>query len=183
MRQAQFIVGLLTLIALSRSLYAGPVLDAVHVDGAVDKPGDWTTTRVKSELAADLTSISYVSHGQKHVSDAVPLLSLLKAAGVQTQVQMDPNADPKTKNYGLRLVVDVEGRDGYIVVFSLAELLADIGNRHVWLALDMDGQPLTQRDGPMKLIVPEDAKPVRWVHAVQTISVVNGAAPTTRPAS
>jgi DMSO/TMAO reductase YedYZ molybdopterin-dependent catalytic subunit len=96
---------------------------------------------------------------------------------------MDPKADPRMKNSELRLVVGVECRDGYLITFSLGELLADIGNRHVWLALDMDGQPLPQRDGPIRLIVPEDVKPGRWAHAVQAIFVVNITAPTTRPAS
>jgi DMSO/TMAO reductase YedYZ molybdopterin-dependent catalytic subunit len=95
---------------------------------------------------------------------------------------MDPKADPKTKNSQLRLVVIVEARDGYTVAFSLAELLADVGNRPVWLSLELDGQPLSERDGPIRLIVPEDQKPARWVHSVKSISMVDESRPTTRPA-
>jgi DMSO/TMAO reductase YedYZ molybdopterin-dependent catalytic subunit len=183
MRRIAFIVGVLIWIAFSASVQADSNPDAVSVGGTVDHPGDWTIARLKSDLAADVTSISYTTHGQKHTSNVVPLLSLLKAAGVQTQVKMDPKADPRMKNSELHLIVGVECRDGYLVTFSLGELLADIGNRHVWLAFDMDGQPLPQRDGPIRLIVPEDAKPGRWAHAVQTIFVVNIAAPTTQPAN
>jgi len=156
---------------------------AVHVGGEVSKPGDWTVSRIQGELASEIKSVQYASKGQSHTSNCVSLLSILKAAGVQTELKMDPKADPKLKNYELRLAVVVEGRDGYVATFSLAELLADVGNRPVWLALDVDGQPLELRDEPMKLIVPEDQKPARWVHAIQTITVINAASPTTQPAS
>jgi Oxidoreductase molybdopterin binding domain len=156
---------------------------ALHVGGDVPKPGDWTVMQLRQDFASDIKAIQYSSRGQQHTCNCVPLLSVLNAAGMQSELKMNPNADPKTKNYELRIAVVVEGSDGYVVAFSLAELLADIGNRHAWLALDMDGQPLSARDGPVRLIVPDDGKPARWVRGVQTISVVNCAAPTTRPAN
>jgi hypothetical protein len=183
MRRTKWMCGLLMLIAVSASLGAATGPDAIAVSGAVAAPGDWAISRIRSELASDLTSISYTAHGQKHASDAVPLLSLLRASGVQTQLKMDPKAAPKKKNSELRLIVVVEARDGYVASFSLAEMLADVGGRHVWLALDMDGQPLPSRDGPMRLIVPEDKTPARWVHAVRRITVFDGAAATTQPAN
>jgi hypothetical protein len=136
---------------------------------------------LKSELSADITSITYTGKDQKHTSNAVPLVALLKASGVSTQLKADPTADPKTKHHELRLVVVVQGNDGYTAVFSLAELLGELGNRPVWLAFDADGQPLPAADGPLKLIVPDDQKPARWVHAVRSISVVD-VTPTTQPA-
>jgi DMSO/TMAO reductase YedYZ molybdopterin-dependent catalytic subunit len=60
--------------------------------------------------------------------------------------------------------------------------MADLDNRKIWLALDVDGKPLPDADGPMKLVVPDDAKPARWVHAVQSISVVKLEPPATQPA-
>lgn len=89
---------------------------------------------------------------------------------------MDPAADPKDKNFPLRLVVVVTGRDGYVAAFSLAELLTDVGNTDAWLALDLDGKPLPQAHGPAKLIVPADQKPARWVRGIGTIWILDGAA-------
>jgi Oxidoreductase molybdopterin binding domain len=183
MQRSKFIVAVLAWIALSASLHAAAGADGITVSGAVDKPGVWTADRLKSELAADLAAISYTSRGHKHTANAVSLLSVLKAAGVQTQLKMDPKADPKIKNFELRLVVVVRGRDGYVAAFSLAELLADVGNRHVWLALDADGQALSPSEGPVRLMVPEDEKPARWIRGVQSIVVVNCAIPTTQPAN
>lgn len=155
---------------------------AVHVGGDVPKSGDWTVGRIRADLASDLKSVQFTSRGAQHTSNCVSMIAILKACGLPAELKMDPKADPKTKNAQLRLIVVVAGRDGYTVAFSLAEMLADVGNRQVWLALDMDGQPLSERDGPIRLIVPEDSKPARWVHSVQTISVVDGSRPTTRPA-
>ena len=115
----------------------------------------------------------------------MPLLAVLRVAGVPTAVTMDPKADPKTKNRLLRLCVVAASDDGYAVTFSLAELIADAGDRPVWVAVDADGQPLAGRDAPVKLIVPDDNKPGRWVHGVTTITVVDPTAttkPTTQPA-
>jgi hypothetical protein len=63
-------------------------------------------------------------------------------------------------------------------LFSLAELLPAIGNRSAWLALDIDGEELRARDGPVKLIVPQDSKPGRWVHEIATITILDAPAAT-----
>jgi Oxidoreductase molybdopterin binding domain len=167
---------LLTGISAAFSADSVPV---VHVDGAVTRPGDWTVARLHDELSADIKPIKYTSKGQEHTCNCVPLISVLKAAGVPIDLKM--GTDPKTKNAQLHEVVIITGRDGYAVDFSLAELLPDIGNRAVWLALDMDGQPIAPADGPMKVLVPDDAKPGRWVRQLASISVMNTA--TSQPAN
>jgi DMSO/TMAO reductase YedYZ molybdopterin-dependent catalytic subunit len=170
-------------LAIAAPVRAGTDPDAITIGGSVEKPGDWTVARLKTDLAADISPISYTSHdGTKHSSNAVPLLALLKASGVQTQLKPDPKADPRLKHHELRQVVVVQGRDGYVATFSLAELLGELGNRPAWLAFDIDGGPLPASDGPIKLIVPDDQKPARWVHGIQIISVIDVTPPTTRPA-
>jgi DMSO/TMAO reductase YedYZ molybdopterin-dependent catalytic subunit len=143
----------------------------LHVEGEVPKPSDWTVKRLREELALQIKPVQFTSRGKQHTANCLPLLSVLKAAGVQTELKMDPKADPKVKNAEVRLVVLVEGSDGYGAAFSLAELLPEVGNRQVWLALDLDGEPLTGRDGPTRLIVPDDQKPARWIRNVAVIHV------------
>jgi hypothetical protein len=179
--KALFFIGLLTGFALSARTYGVADTESFNVTGALEKAGTWTVQRLKSELAADESCISYASHGQKHTANAFPLVALLKAAGVETDVKMARGADPKAKLPELRLVIVVQGRDGYSVTFSLAELLTAIGNRPVWLAIDIDGQPLSEGDGPVRIIVPEDQRPARWVHGVGAINVIDPTPPTTRP--
>jgi hypothetical protein len=111
------------------------------------------------------------------------LVSLLKAAGVPVEFVMKPGADPKVKNPQMRRAVLVSGRDGYSVAFSMAELLPMVGNRAVWVALEEDGKPLSENDGPVRLIVPDDGMPARGVHGVASIDVVEVNAAATQPAN
>jgi hypothetical protein len=163
------------------TIAADPPADSVHLGGNALKPSDWTVAQLTQQLGAEIKPVDYNSHGSKHTFDCVPLLSVLKAAGGATDFVMQPGADPKVKNPQLRFAVIVSGRDGYTVVFSLAELLPDIGNRAVWVALDEDGKPLPDRDGPVRLIVPDDKMPARAVHEVGSIELENLAAATTQP--
>jgi hypothetical protein len=157
--------------------------DAVQVTGTDGSAQTWTTARLKEVLASDVKAVEWTSRGQKHISSSVPLLAVLKASGVPVALKMDPKADPRLKNYNLRLAIVIQGGDGYTATFSLAELLPEIGSREVWLAIDEDGKPLPDRDGMAKLVVPADQKPGRWVRNVARISVVDPAAATTQPTS
>jgi hypothetical protein len=145
----------------------------VAVDGLVAHPLAWSADEMRSTLAGQVTSVEYESHGHKHSAHAVPLIAVLEAAGAGTTLKMDPKADPHTKNLPLRLAVVVRGRDGYTATFALAELLPDIGDRPVWVALDADDKPLAERSAPVELIAPADAKPGRWVRGIASISVVD----------
>jgi Oxidoreductase molybdopterin binding domain len=182
---ANAVVSLLPLLLLVISQPARAD-DGVRVTGTEGTSQAFSAARLKATLASDLKTVGYDSHDQKHTCTGVPLLALLKAAGVPITLKMDPKADPHMKNYNLRLAVVVQGGDGYTATFSLAELLPEIGGREAWLALDEDGKPLPERDGSMKLIVPADQRPARWVRNVTNVSVIDpttaATGPTTQPA-
>lgn len=154
---------------------------SLRIGGAV-APSTWTVARLKSQFASQIREIKYAGKGKQHSSSCVALIALLKAAGTPVDLKMDPAADPRSKNRPLRLGVIVRGRDGYEAFFSLAELMEGIGNREAWLALDIDGGDLPAGEGPVKLIVPQDGKPGRWVHGVSDILVLDAAA-ATQPAT
>jgi hypothetical protein len=147
------------------------------VDGsATTQPSVWNIDQLKQLPGAPTTQVSYQTHdGSPHHSTCVALLDVLRAAGITSEIKMDPKADPKTKHRALRLIVTARATDGYAVVFSLPELLPDIGHHAAWIALDEDDAPLADRDAPVKLIVPDDVKPARWVHGVDELSVDDGA--------
>jgi hypothetical protein len=155
--------------------------EGVRVTGTDGTCQTFTAARLKEALASDVKTLEYSSRGEKHTCTGVSLLAVLKAAGVPVGLKMDPKADPHVKNYNLRLAVVVQGGDGYTAAFSLAELLPEIGGREAWLALDEDGKPLPERDGAMKLIVPADQRPARWVRNVASVTVIDPTSPTTQP--
>jgi hypothetical protein len=165
---------------LAPSAFSDAPINSVHISGAGVTPSDWTINQIQKQFASEITPVEYTAHGQKHVYHCITLVSLLKAAGVPVEFKMDPKADPKTKSYPLRFLIAAHGRDGYIVGFSLAEILPDIGNRHVWVALDEDDQLISDQDGPIRLLSPDDQKPARSVHQLSEIEIIDASA-TTRP--
>lgn len=62
------------------------------------------------------------------------------------------------------------GTDGYSAVLSLAEIDPDFRAGQVIVADSRDGKPLG-KSGPYELIVPDDKRPARWVHNLNSIAV------------
>jgi hypothetical protein len=161
---------------LSTCLVAAPLAigaTTIRIQGALPASKDWTAEQLHQRLASDIHSIEYTSRGQKHTAHAVSLLALLKASGAEIELKMDPKADPKTKNRPLRLTLILKGADGYTTAFSLAELNPDIGNREAWLIFDSDDKPLPEGEGHLRLIVPGDQKPGRWVRDVESVTILD----------
>ena len=145
----------------------------VTVGGVVGTPLSVSADDVRSRFAEQLKPIRYESHGRPHTAYAVSLLTVLQAAGVGTTLKMDPKVDPASKNFPLRLSVAVKGRDGYTATFALAELLPEIGDRTVWMAVDADDPPFSDPVAPVEVIASADAKPGRWLRAVASVTVVD----------
>lgn len=157
------------IIGLATGIAHAEAQTAIHVGGAVNKPADWTADKLRETFASQLKKVEYTAKGQKHVSTCVPLIAIVQAA--------EPMTDPKHRNFAMRLAVVVAATDGYAVTFGMGDLMPEVGNREAWLALDADGQSLTGRDAPAKLIVPGDAKPARAVWGVTKIEVVDPTSP------
>jgi len=168
-------------LAATPFAFCNDAAGSIHIGGAGIAGTDWTVDQIEKQFAKEITQIAYTGHGQKHIFGRIPLVSLLKAAGVPVELKMSPSADPKLKSFSLRFVAVARGRDGYVVAFSLAELLPEVGNRHVWVALDEDSQPISEEDGPIRLLSPDDQKPARGVHQLAEITIVDTAAATSRP--
>ena len=169
MTRLRLLLCLAACATLPPAVHAAPAPPpALQISGAVAQPGAWDAARLRHDLAADVTSITYTLKGRRHTAQAIPLLKLLDV--------VQPRFNPNVKNHRLQFVVLVRGRDGYTAAFSLAELSPDLGKRAAWLALDEDGKPLAEDDGPAQLVVPEDAKPARWVHGVAAVIVRDEAA-------
>ncbi len=121
---------------------------------------------------AELARLPHVSvhasaHGVEGDFEGVPLIDLLRAAGA-------PTGD-KLRGPALALYVRVTAADGYRVVFALAELDASTGSREAILADAKDGKPLDDEEGPLRVIVPGDKRPARWVRQVIAIDLLSAA--------
>jgi hypothetical protein len=103
--------------------------------------------------------------GREIVYSGTPLVEVLKAGGLL----LDP--DMARIRETVKMSVLVEAADGYRALFSLAELDPELTDRVVLLADPKDGQAISSRDGPFRIIVPGEKRPVRWVRQVRTLTV------------
>lgn len=168
-------LGIALAAALSACAGAGAVretapTEAAHADhgGRASEPS--TPSPIVVPLDAAILSklprqtVQATAHGKTLDCEGVTLANLLHATGA---LPADKLPGPQLARYLL-----VEARDGYRVVYSLAELDPGTGKRRVLLADRCNGAALGQEDGPLRLIAPEDARPARWVRQVKSITVV-----------
>jgi hypothetical protein len=71
--------------------------------------------------------------------------------------------------------VVVDARDGYRVVFALAEFDAGYSDRIALLADRVDGKAIDSTTGPLRLVVPDEKRPARWVRQVTRITLMRAA--------
>jgi DMSO/TMAO reductase YedYZ molybdopterin-dependent catalytic subunit len=102
--------------------------------------------------------------GKEETYQGVPLAEILKRAGVPQGSAL--------RGAALATYVRAEGEDGYSVLFSLAELDAGIQDSDVLVADTMDGGPIPDKLGPLRLIAPHEKRPARWVRMLRSITVV-----------
>ncbi|MBB5875108.1 MULTISPECIES: hypothetical protein [Xanthomonas] len=136
-------------------------------------PGDAATHAAGAlPIALDPTALAAVprerivaqAHGQRLDCEGVALAALLQA---QHAMPTEP-----LRGAQLQRRIEVVARDGYTAVFALAELDPTLGARRVLLVDRCGGEPLAADAGPLRLIVPQDQRPARWVRQVRAITVI-----------
>jgi len=80
-------------------------------------------------------------------------------------------ADKAIRGANLSLAVIVKAADGYQVIFVLPELDPAFNNKIVLLADSRNGEPLSGKEGPFRLIVPDEARQARWVRQVTSFVI------------
>ena len=93
----------------------------------------------------------------------VPLTDLLAKYGA-------PTGD-KLRGKGLSDYIVATGSDGYKAVLALAETDPSFHPGDVIVADTMDGKPIGDKDGPLRLVVTEDKRPARSVHNLVSIEL------------
>lgn len=133
----------------------------VRIDGVVDQP----LTLHASDLATlPRQTLQVRDHdGQESIFEGVALVELLQRAGV-------PLGKDLRGDRMLTYVV-VGAADGYRVVLALPELDPAFSDRLILLADRRDQQPLSPREGPLRLIVPGEKRQARWVRQVTSVTV------------
>lgn len=120
---------------------------------------------------SDLESLPHLTvtaseHGSPPVSfEGVTLKSVLEKAGVTFGESM--------KGKRLTNCLLVEAADGYRAVIALPELDPAFTDRQTVLAFLRDGKPLSEKEGPYRIVIPDEKRMARWVRQVTTLKIVD----------
>jgi len=108
-------------------------------------------------------SVKTADHGTPVSFDGVLLSDVLSKAEVPT--------GEKLRGKSLLLYAVVEASDGYRVLFALAELDPALSEKRVYLVTKRDGKPLSEEEGPFRIVVPDEKRAARWVRQVTAITI------------
>jgi hypothetical protein len=67
----------------------------------------------------------------------------------------------------------VEAADGYRAVIALPELDPAFTDKQILLAFLRDGKPLGEKEGPYRIVIPDEKRMARWVRQVTVLKIVD----------
>jgi DMSO/TMAO reductase YedYZ molybdopterin-dependent catalytic subunit len=157
------------------SLTQQPIVTAQNNSPAVLQIGGNVTTPL-SLSANDLKALPRKTvkvlnrhENKEETYEGVAVEELLRRAGVPQ--------NEKLRGSAMATYVLAEATDGYRVLYSLAELDSDFQDSDVIVADTMNGSPLGEKQGPLKMVAPHDKRPARWIRMLKSLTVVNVASP------
>jgi hypothetical protein len=95
----------------------------------------------------------------------ITLKSVLEKAGVGFGESM------KGKRLTNCLLVDAA--DGYRAVIALPGLDPAFTDKQTLLAFLRDGKPLGEKEGPYRIVIPDEKRMARWVRQVTTLKIMD----------
>jgi len=101
--------------------------------------------------------------GNIHTYTGVSVSDILAKAGVPSGKELHGE--------NLSKYLLVKCTDGYKVLFSLAELDTSIADKNVIIADMVDGKPLLEKKGPLRMIAEGEKKPARSSYQVESLII------------
>jgi DMSO/TMAO reductase YedYZ molybdopterin-dependent catalytic subunit len=153
---------LCTAIGFGQTGTAAPTNTVVlTVDGEAGHPLKLTADDLAKLARRSLRAKGH--DGKEALFEGFELGDVLKLAGVKFGEQL------RGKELALFLVV--EAADGYRCVFALPELDHAFTDRIIIVADRRDGKPLSEKEGPLRIIVPDEKREARWVRQVVRFTI------------
>jgi len=135
---------------------------SLTIAGAVEHPLDLQMSDLEKMPHTKLDVKDHDGHPVSY--EGVELAELLKVAGAPL--------GEKLRGPGMASYVIAHAKDGYRVVFALPELDPGFTDLKVIVAYAMNGKPLAEGQGPLKIVAPQDKRPARWIRMLDRIEVV-----------
>jgi len=96
--------------------------------------------------------------------EGVTLTSVLEKAGVSLGESL--------KGKRLASYLLVEAADGYRVVIALPELDPAFTGKQILLIFLREGKPLDAKEGPYRIVIPDEKRMARWVRQVTALKIL-----------
>lgn len=138
--------------------------DLVYFEGQILNPFAISADELRANYAAQTIEVTYLS-GSESVTTTFTGVLLWDLLG-----NAQPNFNADVRNDKLSTYLVATGVDGYQAVIAWGEIDPEFGNQPVLVAFDENGAPLTD-NGPLRLIVPGDARGGRYVSNLASISL------------
>ncbi|MGA2213365.1 MAG: molybdopterin-dependent oxidoreductase [Bryobacteraceae bacterium] len=139
-----------------------PPAAVLAVQGDIAAPLSLTADDL-AKLPRETVSIP-APDGTKIVYEGVTLLEVLRKAGAPLGKQLRGKA--------LASYVLAKASDGYQVVFALGEVDPQFAAESILVADKRDGKPLPDKQGPFRLVCPNDHEGARSVRMLETLEIV-----------
>ena len=119
---------------------------------------------------ADLEALPHVkvqasAHDVSATFEGVTLKSVLEKAGV--------GFGETLRGKRLASCLLAEAADGYRVVIALPEMDPAFTDKKIVLAFLKDGKPLDEKEGPYRIVIPDEKRPARWIRQLTALKIVN----------
>ena len=135
---------------------------SLTISGSDLKPLVLTAAEIAS---MEHETVTYHDTGKAVVYQGVPVESIFKKAGV-----------PLNTPHGGKMVhlcVLATGKDGYQVVYALAEFDSTIVSARPIIADQAEGKTLGEKVGPFRMVMPEEKKGARCIRMLEKLELID----------
>lgn len=159
MRNRPFFPLMLFALTLQATLATGQQL-------TVQAEGGKQTVLARADIEAlPHVKVTTAASGISTTFEGVPLRAVLEKAGV--------GLGETLKGKRMASCLLVEAADGYRVVIALPELDPAFSDKQIVLAFLKDGKTLNDKEGPYRIVIPDEKRMARWVRQVTTLKIVD----------
>lgn len=170
---------------VSKTLLLGPVLLVLFASavaeplvGAQDVKDVLLTMSCEGQAPVRLKTVDFAKLKRVQVKATDHEQNVATFEGVLLREALQPLGLPFGKDLrgkALTIYLLIEAQDGYQVVFTLPELDSLFTDKVVLLADRRNGKPLSEKEGPVRIVVPDEKRQARWIRQVKSIAARDAA--------
>lgn len=162
MRNRLFLPAVICTLMLQAAIVQSQQLTVQNGDG---KPIQLVRADLESLPHIKVTTGASATSGASATFEGVALGAVLAKAGV--------GFGETLRGKRMASCLLVEGSDGYRVVIALPEIAPGFTDKQIVLAFLKDGKPLDDKEGPYRMLIPDEKRMARWVRQVTLLKIVD----------